>query len=207
MNGSRPSASPPAAARGCAASQLRGRSRRNGVGPSAVSHAVRAVEDRLGAPLFARTTRSVSLTETGTMLLAAVEPALAEIAEVVERIRADRGRVSGLLRIDAPRVALPIVLTPILAMLARRHPDLTVEIASARGPSGGGPDRAASKFMSLVSGSVPGNALRTQASRPKWKLCSSVLRAHHQPTTAPSDGPFRVRDIRTSDQNVSAVSS
>src|SRR2546429_7891892 len=36
-----------------------------GMSPSAVSHAVRSVEDRLGIPLFARTTRSVSLTEAG----------------------------------------------------------------------------------------------------------------------------------------------
>jgi DNA-binding transcriptional LysR family regulator len=47
-----------------------------GMSPSAVSHAVRTVEDRLGEPLFARTTRSVSLTEAGMRFLASVEPAL-----------------------------------------------------------------------------------------------------------------------------------
>jgi len=101
-----------------------------GMGASAVSHAVRAVEDRLGTALFARTTRSVSLTEAGAAFLAAVEPALAQVAEATERVRADSGRVTGLLRLNAPRVALPIALTPILAALARRHPDLTVEITS-----------------------------------------------------------------------------
>ena len=36
-----------------------------GMSPSAVSHAVKTIEDRLGAPLFARTTRSVALTQAG----------------------------------------------------------------------------------------------------------------------------------------------
>lgn len=97
---------------------------------SAVSHAVRVVEDRLGAPLFARTTRSVALTEAGRALLDASGPALREIAEAIERLQAQRGRVSGLLRLNVPRVALPIAITPILRELARRHPGLTVEIAS-----------------------------------------------------------------------------
>lgn len=97
---------------------------------SAVSHAVRVVEDRLGAPLFARTTRSVALTEAGRALLAASGPALREIDEAIERLQAQRGRVSGLLRLNVPRVALPIAITPILRELARRHPGLVVEIAS-----------------------------------------------------------------------------
>ena len=97
---------------------------------SAVSHAVRVVEDRLGAPLFARTTRSVAPTEAGRALLAASGPALREIDEAIERLQAQRGRVSGLLRLNVPRVALPIAITPILRELARRHPGLVVEIAS-----------------------------------------------------------------------------
>ncbi|TIS53814.1 MAG: LysR family transcriptional regulator, partial [Mesorhizobium sp.] len=40
-----------------------------GMSPSAVSHAVRLVEERIGQPLFARTTRSVSLTEAGKALV------------------------------------------------------------------------------------------------------------------------------------------
>src|SRR5258707_9172778 len=70
-----------------------------GMGPSAVSHAVRLVEERLGVPLFARTTRSVSLTEAGAALVASAAPALQDISDRVERIRAVKGRVSGLLRL------------------------------------------------------------------------------------------------------------
>jgi DNA-binding transcriptional LysR family regulator len=71
--------------------------------PSAVSHAVRCVEDRFAIPLFARTTRSVSLTEAGARFVAGVEPALTDIGHTVEGLTAERGEVTGLLRIDAPR--------------------------------------------------------------------------------------------------------
>lgn len=96
--------------------------------PSAVSHAVRMVEDRLGQPLFARTTRSVSLTEMGRRFLATVGAALDDIDQAAEGLMAERGEVTGLLRINAPRIALEMVLTPILAKLAKAHPRLTVEV-------------------------------------------------------------------------------
>src|SRR5947208_3553098 len=81
--------------------------------PSAVSHAVKAVEERLGQPLFLRTTRSVALTEAGESFVASVGPALGTIGESVERVRSTQGRVAGLLRLNAPRVSLPLAVTPI----------------------------------------------------------------------------------------------
>ncbi|WP_158815682.1 LysR family transcriptional regulator [Methylocapsa sp. S129] len=104
-----------------------------GMGASAVSHAVKTVEERLGAPLFARTTRSVALTEAGASLMASLSPAFEDIRAAIERLRSARGQVTGLLRINAPRVALPIAITPVLIELARRHPDLVVEIAGDDG--------------------------------------------------------------------------
>jgi DNA-binding transcriptional LysR family regulator len=105
-----------------------------GMSPSAVSHAVRSVEDRLGTPLFARTTRSVSLTEAGARFISGVEPALADISESVERLTAERGEVTGLLRINASRAVLQMALTRILAKLARQHPRLTVEVGTGQTP-------------------------------------------------------------------------
>jgi DNA-binding transcriptional LysR family regulator len=98
-----------------------------GMSPSAVSHAVRLVEERLGVPLFARTTRSVALTEAGRALVEAAAPALRDIGERVERIRAAKGRVGGLLRLNVPNMALPI-LTPVVGEMAKRFPGVTVEI-------------------------------------------------------------------------------
>jgi DNA-binding transcriptional LysR family regulator len=103
-----------------------------GMSPSAVSHAVRSVEDRLAIPLFARTTRSVSLTEAGERFIAGVEPALTDIVKTVEGLTAERGEVTGLLRIDAPRVVLEMALTQILAKLALQHQRLTVEVRTGQ---------------------------------------------------------------------------
>jgi DNA-binding transcriptional LysR family regulator len=99
-----------------------------GMSPSAVSHAVRIVEERLGVPLFARTTRSVSLTDAGAALVASATPALQDIADQVERIRAAKGRVSGHLRLNVPRLAQSMVMTPVAHEMAKRFPEVTVEI-------------------------------------------------------------------------------
>lgn len=101
--------------------------------PSAVSHAVKLVEDRLGQPLFARTTRSVALTEAGRNFIAAIGPALDQVEDGIERVRAARGNIAGLLRINVPHIALPLAVTPAIAALSQRHPDLTVEIATHDG--------------------------------------------------------------------------
>jgi DNA-binding transcriptional LysR family regulator len=97
---------------------------------SAVSHAVKAVEDRLGEPLFARTTRSVSLTEAGEKLIAIFDAALEEIGAGVESLSAARGAVTGTLRISAPHVAFAMGLTRVLGRLAWEHPRLVVEVHS-----------------------------------------------------------------------------
>jgi DNA-binding transcriptional LysR family regulator len=104
-----------------------------GMSPSAVSHAVKTVEDGIGMPLFLRTTRSVALTDAGAAFMAQIAPALGAIEETVDEIRAAKGRVTGVLRLTVPRVALSIAMTPILTELAWRYPDLTVEVTSDDG--------------------------------------------------------------------------
>jgi DNA-binding transcriptional LysR family regulator len=101
--------------------------------PSAVSHAIKTVEDSLGMPLFVRTTRSVALTEAGAGFMASVGPALTAIDEAGERLRSAKGQVTGVLRLNVPRVALPILITPVVAEMAWRYPDLTIEITSDDG--------------------------------------------------------------------------
>jgi DNA-binding transcriptional LysR family regulator len=99
-----------------------------GVGASAVSHSVRAAEAQLGQPLFARTTRSVALTEAGELFVSAARRAFEEIDAAVEALEAGQREVTGLLRVNAPQLALHLGLTPILAEMTRRHPGLVVEI-------------------------------------------------------------------------------
>lgn len=106
---------------------------RLGMSPSAVSHAIRSIEDALGAPLFARTTRSVAVTDVGERFLAAITPALSAIDDAAERLAADKGQITGVLRLNVPRVAMPIAITPIVSAMAWRHPDVTVEITQDDG--------------------------------------------------------------------------
>ncbi|TGQ17764.1 MULTISPECIES: LysR substrate-binding domain-containing protein [unclassified Mesorhizobium] len=104
-----------------------------GMSPSAVSYAVRLVEERIGQPLFARTTRSVSLTEAGKALVETAAPALQDIAERMDRIRGVKGRPTGLLRINASNIAIPLAVTPVVAAMAERFPDVTVEVVADQG--------------------------------------------------------------------------
>jgi DNA-binding transcriptional LysR family regulator len=101
-----------------------------GMSPSAVSHAVRVIESRLDTPLFARTTRSVALTEAGQLLKDSVASSFSEIGEAIEKMKSSAGSVTGLLRLKVPRTALSAVVIPMVVELSRRHPDLVVEIAS-----------------------------------------------------------------------------
>ena len=108
--------------------------RQLGTTPSNVSHAVRLVEDRLGTPLFARSTRSVALTEAGEKLIGEFAPAMDDMDRAWESQRAKKGKASGLLRITIPRVAQP-TLTPFITEMARRYPDVTVELFTDDGLS------------------------------------------------------------------------
>lgn len=99
-----------------------------GVTPSAVSQAVRALETKIGLPLFQRTTRKVALTEAGARLLAQVSPAAANIGEALETVGALRQRPAGLLRLSLPRIALDLVLMRILPEFRKAFPDIGVEI-------------------------------------------------------------------------------
>ncbi|WP_421709392.1 LysR family transcriptional regulator [Algihabitans sp.] len=104
-----------------------------GISPSAVSHAVKTVEQRVGVQLFARTTRNVALTEAGRQFVETTAPALKSLSDSLDLLRADQGRVAGLLRLNVPRVALPLCITPVLPEMARRYPDLRVEVYSDDG--------------------------------------------------------------------------
>jgi DNA-binding transcriptional LysR family regulator len=102
-----------------------------GVTPSAISQAIRALEARVGAALFIRTTRSVGLTEAGERFLARAKPAFEELVAAGEAARELGRRPSGLLRLTAPRAVLPILLEPLVASFCRAYPEVEVEIAAS----------------------------------------------------------------------------
>lgn len=100
-----------------------------GVTPSAVSQAVRALEARIGAVLFMRTTRSVGLTEAGERFLSRARPAFEELVAASGAARELGQRPAGLLRLTVPRAVVPILLEPLVAAFCRAYPEIEVEIA------------------------------------------------------------------------------
>jgi DNA-binding transcriptional LysR family regulator len=103
-----------------------------GVTPSAISQTVRALEARIGAALFIRTTRSVGLTEAGERFLSHARPAFDELVAASEIARGYAGRPAGLLRLSVPRAVLPILLEPLIASFCQAYPDVEVEIAASK---------------------------------------------------------------------------
>jgi DNA-binding transcriptional LysR family regulator len=103
--------------------------RRLMVSPSALSHAIRGLEERLGVRLLARTTRSVAPTEAGDQLLARLQPALGDVRDALDQLAGLRDRPAGRVRLVASPVAAALVLAPKLGAFARTHPDVTLEVS------------------------------------------------------------------------------
>ena len=102
-----------------------------GVTPSAISQAIRAIEARVGAALFIRTTRSVGLTEAGEKFLARARPAFEELIAASGAARELGQRPAGLLRLTVPRSVVPILLEPLVASFCQAFPEIEVELAAS----------------------------------------------------------------------------
>lgn len=101
---------------------------RLGLSPSALSHTVRELEERLGAKLLNRTTRSVAPTNAGLGLLNRLAPAFAEIAGAVEAVKAVQTRPSGTVRLNLPKLAASMALAPVFGRFAQAYPDVQLEL-------------------------------------------------------------------------------
>lgn len=101
---------------------------RLGLSPSALSHTIRGLEDRLGVRLLNRTTRSVAATEAGLALFGRVSPAFKDIAGAVEGINAYREGPAGTLRINLPKLAADLIFDKAFAAFARKHPEIRLEL-------------------------------------------------------------------------------
>jgi DNA-binding transcriptional LysR family regulator len=99
-----------------------------GTAPSTLSHAMRALEERLGVRLLNRTTRSVSPTQAGCELLVRLRPALAGLDEALDAVQAFRGTINGTVRINAPRLAATLLIRDILPVMSERYPDVVIDL-------------------------------------------------------------------------------
>jgi DNA-binding transcriptional LysR family regulator len=103
---------------------------RLGVSTSAVSHSIRALEERLGVRLLARTTRTVAPTDAGQRLLAQLRPALDEIEAALTEVGRLREKPAGTIRLIAPSVAIAMTVSPRLVKFARDYPDVVLDITT-----------------------------------------------------------------------------
>ncbi len=101
-----------------------------GVSPSALSQTIRALEDRLGQRLLNRTTRSVAPSVAGQALAERLLPVLDDLDGVVDTAFAAAGEVSGPLRLNVVRVAVPALAQMLPGFLAR-HPRVTVQVEAS----------------------------------------------------------------------------
>jgi DNA-binding transcriptional LysR family regulator len=104
--------------------------KRLGVSPSALSHAIRGLEERIGVRLLARTTRSVAPTDAGEQFIARLSPALADVRGALEQVAGLRDQPAGRVRVVASRLAARMVLAPKLGQFARDYPDVVVDLTT-----------------------------------------------------------------------------
>jgi len=99
-----------------------------GITPSALSHAMRGLEERLGIRLLARTTRNVAPTDAGERLLHSIAPLFDQIAAEVEALGELRDKPAGTIRITCTDDQIELCLRPMLAGFLKDYPDITLEL-------------------------------------------------------------------------------
>ncbi|WP_411750956.1 LysR family transcriptional regulator [Serratia sp. (in: enterobacteria)] len=104
-----------------------------GVSQSTLSHAIKALEERLNLRLLTRTTRSVAPTEAGERIIACLEPRLADLEQELEALVQLNGSASGNIRISAGEHAVRSLLWPKLKPFLRQYPQINVELVVDNG--------------------------------------------------------------------------
>ncbi|MDE1159965.1 MAG: LysR family transcriptional regulator [Neorhizobium sp.] len=112
------------------AKSFRGAARELGIAPSAISHAVSALEESLGLRLLSRTTRSVAPTEEGRRLLETLAPALSDIAATLDGLAEREDRPAGPLRITMTRLAAEDLIVPRIAAFLDLYPGIELDLTT-----------------------------------------------------------------------------
>lgn len=99
------------------------------VTPTAVSKAIKQLEEQMGVRLFNRNTRSTALTEAGQKLATHLEPALRQLKYSLESATSDTERPAGLLRINTSFVPYATLIEPHLASFLAAHPEVRFEVS------------------------------------------------------------------------------
>ena len=105
-----------------------------GVTPSALSHSMRQLEERLGVRLLNRTTRSVSVTDAGFRLLERLRPAMSQISVALEDLNQERERPFGRLRLHTSYLGAAAVVAPVWGRFLSAYPDVHLEVHTSQAP-------------------------------------------------------------------------
>jgi DNA-binding transcriptional LysR family regulator len=100
-----------------------------GVSASALSHALRGLEERLGVRLLNRTSRSVTLTAAGEALQAAITEPFEEIGQALDVVNRFRDAPMGRVRLSVPTEAADHLVGPVMATFLERYPDVEIELS------------------------------------------------------------------------------
>lgn len=112
----------------CAAGGFRTAATQLGLSPSKVSDTINRIEQQLGVPLLARTTRSVMPTEAGRALAERLAPLLAGARAALQDVASPRQEVRGLLKLNVTGAVMVDILPPLIDRFLLRHPDVRVEL-------------------------------------------------------------------------------
>jgi DNA-binding transcriptional LysR family regulator len=102
--------------------------RKLGLSPSGVTRLIAALEDRLGARLLQRTTRSVTLTDVGARYLERAKRILAEVEEAEGSAQDERAKPSGRLVVSAPDGFGRLHVSPVMSAYLKRYPAVSAEL-------------------------------------------------------------------------------
>jgi DNA-binding transcriptional LysR family regulator len=105
--------------------------RKLGLSPSGVTRLIAALEDRLGARLLQRTTRSVTLTDVGTRYLERARRIVADVEEAEGSAQDERSRPSGRLVVSAPVGFGRLHVSPVMSAYLKRYPEVSAELRLA----------------------------------------------------------------------------
>ncbi|MDD1450266.1 LysR family transcriptional regulator [Sphingomonas sp. H160509] len=174
-----------------------------GVSASAVSHALKNFEARAGVRLINRTNRSVTLTSAGKTLEQSVSGSFADIGSALENLDQLRATPGGKIRINAVVDAVTLVLGPVLAELARRHPDIEVDLVSSNRIV----DVVGEGFDAGVryGGTVPEDMIAQRLSADlRWVVAASpgYLKEHGTPTHPDELKHHRCLGVRLGDDSI-----
>jgi DNA-binding transcriptional LysR family regulator len=143
--------------------------RRLHMAQQALSAQIQQLEQRVGAPLFVRTTRRVELTETGAVLLEAAQPVLASAEDALARARQSARNQVKRLRVGINVTAVGDVATGLMAAYRARRPDVNVELRTYElcAPAAGLLDRSTDVAIVRSPIEAPGVQLAVMASEPR----------------------------------------